>query len=382
LIERIKLDGKEIILVGTAHISDKSVEQVKEIIESEQPDVVGVELCAQRFQQLKSGRQWQETNVSQIVKTGKIYLFLINLLLSNIQKRLGAKMGVKPGSEMLEATKLAQEKKVPIALLDRNVTITLKRAIALMSFWEKVKLLFSIVFGLFSEAEELTKEKVEELKRKDIMTELIQELSEKAPTVKRVLVDERDAFIAHRIRHSPGKKIVAVVGAGHLQGIKENLPKDISIRALETLPKKRNYLKYLAYAVPVLFVAFVVYAFLVKGFGTSLSVLFWWFLINGVLSGLGVLLARGHPLTILSAFLAAPFTSLHPAVAAGWFAAAVETKMSVPKVKDFEMLGSLGSFTDFTKNRVTKILLVAAFANIGSTLGTVVALPYILSLLA
>jgi pheromone shutdown-related protein TraB len=382
LIERITIKDKEIVIVGTAHISEKSVEEVKEAIAKEKPDVVGVELCSQRLAQLRAGKKWQETNISEIIKTGRTYIFLLNLLLSSIQRKLGLKVGVKPGAEMLIAMKTAQENDLPVALLDRNVSITLKRALSMTSFMEKIRLVFAVLAGFFVEEEILTPEKIEALKRKDIMTELMEELSRTAPTLKKVLVDERDAFIAQRIMSAPGKKIVAVVGAGHVAGIKKWLTEKIDLRPLQTVPKKTNWLKGLAYLVPVIFVVMLAYAFLIKGFGASLEIFGWWFLINGVLSALGVLIARGHPLTIITAFLAAPFTSLHPAFAAGWFAAAAETKFNMPKVKDFESLNKLESYGDFTKNRVTRILMVAAFANVGSTIGTVIALPYILSLLA
>lgn len=382
MIERIFKEGKEIILIGTAHISDKSVELVNQVIMEEKPDTVGVELCRQRFMQLKSGKKWQETNINEIMRSGRTYLFLINLLLSNMQRKLGGKVGVKPGSEMVAATKIAGQNNIPISLLDRNVTITLKRAFSLMGLLEKIKLIGSIVLGLFGSQEELTKEKIEELKRQDIMTELMNELSSMAPTVKRVLVDERDVYIANKIMRTPGEKIVAVVGAGHLEGIKRNMDKERNLQELETIPKKKSILPYLKYLVPVIFIAILGSAIYFKGLEVGLQIFLWWFLINGVLSALGVALARGHPLSIITAFLAAPFTSLHPAVAAGWFAALVETRMQAPKVMDFESLNALNSMGDFTKNRVTKILLVAAFANIGSTIGTVVALPYILSLLA
>jgi len=223
MIEKIKFGEKEIILVGTAHISKKSVELVKETIEKENPDTIAVELCQQRYNQLKQGKKWREMDIIKLIQTGQSYLFLTNLLLSNIQKKMGLKLGIKPGSEMIEATKIAEEKQIPISLVDRNVTITLKRALNKTGTIEKIKLILSIILSFFHEAEELTPEKIEELKNEDIMTKLMQELSKIAPTIKKVLVDERDIYIANKIKQTPGKKIVAVVGAGHLKGIKQNI---------------------------------------------------------------------------------------------------------------------------------------------------------------
>ena len=203
MIEKIKFGEKEIILVGTAHISKKSVELVKETIEKENPDTIAVELCQQRYNQLKQGKKWREMDIIKLIQTGQSYLFLTNLLLSNIQKKMGLKLGIKPGSEMIEATKIAEEKQIPISLVDRNVTITLKRALNKTGTIEKIKLILSIILSFFHEAEELTPEKIEELKNEDIMTKLMQELSKIAPTIKKVLVDERDIYIANKIKQTP-----------------------------------------------------------------------------------------------------------------------------------------------------------------------------------
>ncbi len=380
-MEKIFLNGKKIILIGTAHISEQSINAVREAIEKEKPNVIGVELCKSRFAQLKMGRRWSETNISEIIKTKKTYLFLVNLLLSNIQRRFGQKLGIKPGAEMLEAYNIAKEKNIPIVLLDRDVQITLRRAFSLMSFFEKIKIFFSIISGFFREEEELTPELVERLKQKDMMTELMNELSKTAPTIKKVLVDERDMYISQKISSAKGKKILAVVGAGHIEGIKNYLNKKISLEPLLEIPRKRSFWKFIPYIVPVIFVAILGYAFYSKGILLSLELFALWFLINGILSAAGVVLARGHIFSVLAAFFAAPFTSLHPAIAAGWFAGMVEAKYSKPKIKDFEALNKLNSFADFSKNKVTRILLVTAYANIGSTIGTIIAIPYILSLL-
>ncbi|MFH1545624.1 MAG: TraB/GumN family protein [archaeon] len=381
-LEKIFSADKEIILIGTAHISEKSIELVKETIEREKPEAVGIELCASRFKQLKMGKKWQQLNIGEVIKTGRIYLFLLNLLLSNLQRQLGAKIGVKPGAEMIAAYKIAEEKKVPVILLDRDVQITLKRAFSFIGWGEKLKLLFSIVTSFFSEKPEITKELVEKLKEKDMMTELMNELSKTAPTLKKVLVDERDLFIANSILASPFKKIVAVVGAGHVEGVKKYLDKKRDVSKLLFVPKKKSYLKLIfKWIIPLLFVLIMGYAFFIKGFTLSIQIFLWWFLITGSLSALGALIARAHPLSILAAFLAAPFTTLHPALAAGWFAGYVELRVKNPKVEDFEKLNQLNSMGDFYRNQVTKILLITAFANVGATIGVVIAIPYVLSLL-
>jgi pheromone shutdown-related protein TraB len=383
VLEKLSIGKKQVILVGTAHISEKSIELVKETIEKEKPDCVGIELDLQRLRQLKSGRKWSETNISYIIKTGKTYLFLINLMLSNMQRKLGSELGVKPGAEMLKAYEIAKEKEIKIELLDRDVQITLKRAFAFTGIKEKIKILMHVVSGFFSEEEKLTKEKIESLKRKDVMTELMKELSSTAPTIKKVLVDERDLFIANKILQSDSKKIVAVVGAGHLEGIKKALNKKIDLRPLMHVPKKKSFFgRVIKFAIPALFVFFLLYAFYNKGINASIELILLWFFITGIFSALGALAAKAHPVSVLVAFLSAPFTTLHPALAAGWFAGITEIKFNSPKVKDFESLNQLNSFGSLYSNKVTKALIVTAFTNVGATIGVIIALPYILSILA
>ncbi|MDD5163822.1 MAG: TraB/GumN family protein [Candidatus ainarchaeum sp.] len=380
-VEKIKNKEKTIVLVGTAHISKESIELVNKTIEKEKPEIVGVELDAQRYAQLKMGRRWQEMNIGQVIKEGKVYLFLINLLLSNLQRRLGDELGIAPGTEMLEAMRLAEEKKIPIALLDRDIQITMKRAFQNTGIVEKAKLLMQVVTGFFQEGEALTKEKVEELKKTDILNKLMSELSKEFPSLKKTLVDERDLFIANQILNAPGKKIVAVLGLGHLEGVKKFLDKKRDIRELTIVKKKRSIFSILKYVIPALFVVFIAYAFFAKGIEATANVFLWWFLITGICSAIGALIARSHALSILTAFVAAPFTTLHPALASGWFAAGVEMKFRNPKVKDFESLSKLNSYSDWEKNRVTHLLMVAAYTNIGSTIGVIIAFPYLLALL-
>jgi len=380
-VETIKSGEKRIVIVGTAHVSQESVDLVRQTIEQEKPDIVGVELDFQRLQQLRQGKKWQQLDLNQIIREGKTHLFLLNVLLSNLQRQIGRDFGVRPGSEMLMAVKIAAEKKLPIALLDRDVGVTLKRALNRMGIVEKAKLGYSILGGFLGFGQKLDKKTIEQLKQKDVLNALMQQLSKEMPSVKKVLVDERDVFIANRIMQTKAKRIVAVVGAGHIEGIKKYLDKPRDIKKLLVVEKKRSLLGLLKYIVPIAFALMIGYGFYTKGSAIALNLLLLWFLINGLRSAPGAALARAHPFSILAAFLAAPFTSLHPAIAAGWFAGLVELKMHSPKVADFEELPNLDRISSFTKNRVTRILIVTAFANIGSVIGTVIALPYIAALL-
>jgi pheromone shutdown-related protein TraB len=381
-VREISKDGKEIILVGTAHISRKSEELVKEAVEKYSPDAVGVELDMSRLLQLRSGERWRETNVMKIIKSGQAYLFLINLLLANLQKKIGEDIGIKAGSDMLAAVNAAQEQGRAIVLLDRDIKVTMKRAIAKAGIREKLKLFYSIVLMLFGAGKELIEEeKIESLKKKDVMTALMEEFSRELPSLKSVLVDERDLYIADRIQRCKCKRILAVVGAGHLDGIERNILEGRHAEGIDTIPESRNYLKMLKYAVPLLFAAIIGGIFLTKDLSLGINALLGWFLVNGVLSSAGVLIARGHPLSVITAFLAAPFTSLHPFFAAGWFAALAEAKVRAPKVRDIEELQEINSYSAMMKNNATRIVMVGAFANIGSTIGTLIAFPYLASLL-
>lgn len=387
--EVVKFDsgGKTIVLVGTAHISRASVETVGRVIDEENPDVVCVELCKDRKHALLEEKKWDATDIEKVMREGKIYLFLVQVLLSNFQRRIGEELGVKPGSEMLEAIRKAGEKNIPVELVDRDVRVTLKRAIQKTKISEKARILMGFFNDFFS-SEEIDEQLVEELKGEDMISKLLEELAKEAPSVKEVLVDERNQYIADRISSLKAGKVVAVVGAGHLKGIRELLEQDKSEEArnaeigeLEKVYESKSRFKLVGYAIPILFLGLVSWGFVSHGSEVTIRMLSRWILVNGSLSALGALLAAGHPLSIITAFFAAPITSLNPALAAGWFAGFVELKMRKPRVADFKCLFKLKGLRDYWGNRVTRVLLVVALANLGSSLGTFIALPYIASLI-
>ncbi len=381
---RIDLAGKEVLLIGTAHVSKESVELVRETIEKENPDMVAVELCAQRHHAISEKKKWDETDISKVIKEGKGYLFLTQLMLTNFQRKVGDELGVKPGSEMVKALELAKEKNIPIALVDRDIGVTLKRALNRMSLKEKIRILFGLVSGIFEE-EKVTEEMVEKLKEMDVLTEMMEELGREVPSVKETLLDERNHYIADKIASLEAKKIVAVVGAGHVSGIKDILEsKDFStdsvkeeLAELESVPEKKSrFKKYANYALPAAIIGVVLLGFFMAPndpkFLTDSAIQF--ILLTGLLSALGAAFALAHPLSIITAFLVAPITTLHPFLAAGWFAGWVEAKVRKPKVKDFEDLMNINSVLDLWRNKVTKILLVMSFSNLGASLGLVIAL--------
>jgi pheromone shutdown-related protein TraB len=380
-IERVEFEGKEIILVCTAHISRESVALVKKTIEEEKPDAVGVELDAQRFSQLKSGKKWMELDIFQVIRSGQSYLLLLNLLLAGLQKRFGDSVGVKPGEEMMEAISAAEKNGAGVVLLDRDIGITMKRAIGAMGLIEKMKLLSGLFMSFFGVGEKISASQIEELKQKDILTHLIEELGREMPKTKKVLVDERDLYIANSILNAPAKKIVAVVGLGHLEGIKGLLDRKRDVSGLLSVPKARNYLAIMKYAIPALLVLLLALGFYFKGSDAIAKIALAWIAITAFCAALGAFAARAHWKSVLAAFVSAPVTTIHPALAAGWFAGYVEIKERSPKVRDFESLGDIKSLGDFYKNRVTRALLVVALTNVGATIGTLIALSVSASLL-
>jgi len=372
----------DIILVGTAHISKDSVEEVKQVIEEYKPDIVAVELCKRRYESITKKDQWENTPISKLLNSSNAYLLLAQTFLSSIQRKLGKEYGVDPGSEMIAAMDEAKKQGVDVALVDRDITVTLRRAWKRMGFREKFRLAWEFLKALIGyDEEELEELDLKKLMDQDVISAMMEEFSEIAPSITEVLINERDKYIAKKILEESKKgKVVGVVGAGHLKGIQKYLQKkkiDVDLKELEYVPKKRIKIsKVIGYSIPVLFVGLIVALLFFRGeaaYNEIKDILIWWFLINGSLSALGAAIARGHPLTIGAAFLAAPLTSLNPAVAAGWVAGYVEARLRAPMVKDFKQLSKIDSLKDFWNNRVTRLLMVVALANLGSMLGTFIA---------
>lgn len=375
-----------IILIGTAHISKDSVKEVKEAIEKYKPDVVAVELCKRRHDAIIKKDKWESTPVTKLLKSNNAYLMLAQTFLSSIQRKLGKEYGVEPGSEMIAAIDEAKKHGIEVALVDRDISITLKRAWRKMGIREKFRLTWEFLKAMLGYGEEELEDlDLKKLMDQDVISALMEEFREIAPSATNVLIHERDEYIARKILDESKKgRIVAVVGAGHLKGIKKHLEKkklDVDLKDLEYVPKKRfSILKAIGYAIPILFVVLIGWAFFTKGTELVLSMFFYWFIINGVCSAVGAAIARGHPLSIATAFVAAPITSLNPAIAAGWVAGYVEAKLRTPVVKDFKDLSKLDSLRDFLNNRVIRLLMVVALANVGSMIGTFVAFLYIANL--
>jgi len=374
-IHHLTFEDKEIYLVGTAHVSRESVNLVNEVINEKRPDTVCVELCESRYESLTQKKAWQEANVFRVIREKKAFLLLSNLILVYFQKKIGHKLGARPGEEMMRAIESAEGVSASIHLADRDIRTTLARTWRLMGLWTKIKLLAQIITSAGG-LESITEEQIEEMKKKDVLETLLAEIGEELPEVKNILIDERDQYLTYKIRTAPGKRIVAVVGAGHVPGIKHywNLPLDIE--PLKQIPPRSKLISIFKWVIPLLILALFILGFFSAGTSTTTHMLKWWILANSILAGLGAALALAHPLTIFSAVVSAPLTSLNPMIAAGWVSGLVETFVGKPKVRDFERLPEdISSLKGFWKNKISRILLVVVFTNIGSSLGTFVAIP-------
>ncbi len=366
----------KIVLIGTAHVSEKSVEEVRTVIRNLKPDVVAVELCKGRFDSLEGNTQEAQVPIKDLLSGGKIYYYIIHWLLAHLQKKIGEGMGVKPGAEMLSAMEEANDIGANIALIDRDIQVTLQRFWGKMKFLEKVKMIGSLLGGLIDLGKGDDPDlDINHITEPDFVAELVSELRGFAPTAAKVLIDERDAYLAGSIIEAAeggNKTVVVVIGAGHKSGVIKYLKNPKTIPPLKTLteiPKKKyGITKIISFIFVGLIVAFFL-LLLLSGISLKLFLIAFvcWFLITGVLSALGTLLAGGHRNSVLTSFLAAWITTPH----AGWFAALVEAKKLNPKASDIKALFAVENFSDIFKNNIMRVLLVASFANIGNVVGAI-----------
>ncbi len=370
-IHRLDLDGREIILIGTAHISKASVEEVETLIEAEKPDTVCIELCQARYQAITEASRWKNTDIVKIIRERKAPLLLANLIMSSYQKKLAKKFNVQPGQEMKQAIASADAVGAEICLADRDLQVTMLRLWRSSNFWGKMKLFFQFMLGIIMD-EELTEEEMEKMKSKDILSAALDELSTAFPQIKSIVIDERDQYLAQKIKDAPGEKVVAVLGAGHIPGIIEEIRRDHDLSKLSAIAPSPVINKIAGWSIPVLIVALIALTFSVDR-ATGTEQILAWILWNGSLGLLGAVIALAHPLSMLTALLVAPISSLSPLLAAGWFAGLTEALVRKPSVNDFESLAEdIHTMKGFWRNKVTRILLVVVFVNLGSTVGTVI----------
>lgn len=369
----VKLDyqDKQIYLVKTAHVSKNSIEDVKTCIEEVNPDSICIELDEQRYKRLESPDDWRNTDLSKIIKDKQVGFLMANLILSSFQKRMAKSLGSTTGGEMIEGINQSKQRNINLVLADRPIKTTFSRIWANLNGSEKIKLLSGLIESIFSN-EEISEEEISQLKEADALEAALSEVSKEFPNMKRILVDERDMYLSQKIKTAPGNKIVAIVGAAHAPGIERYLDKDINTDELEIVNKKKTIFSYVKYIIPLLIIGIIVYTIL-NNRDMGIKQIKSWILWNGGLSALGTILAFGHPLSVLTAFVMSPITSLNPLLASGWFAGLVEAYVRKPKVKDFEDIAEdTATFKGFWKNRITRTLMVVLFANLFSSIGTII----------
>ena len=374
-VHYLTLDGKEIILAGTAHVSQQSADLVTSLIQEEKPDTVCVELCQPRYQSLRDKQQWRQMDIFQVLKEKKAFLLLINLLLASFQKKIAAKFGIEPGADMIAAIATAEEVGAEIYLADREIRITLARAWKAIGWWGRIKLIFQTILSI-SGADEIEEEDIEQLKQEDMLQMLLAELEKSHPILQKILIDERDRYLSEKIKKAPGSKIVAVVGAGHVAGIKKYWDSSIDLAELDIVPPPGLSREFLKWGIPLAIIAAMVTGFLMGGTEAGVRMLGWWVGANSLLAAAGAIAVRAHPLTIIAAAVSAPFTSASPVIGAGWVAGLVEALLRKPTIGDLEDLAEdITTLGGFWKNRTTRILLVVALVNLGSAIGTFAAIP-------
>lgn len=381
---RIELDGREILLVGTAHISQASVETVRTVIAAENPDHVCVELDEQRYLALKDDKRWQSLNLIEVIRKGQGPFLLASLALTSFQKRMGLQTGVKPGAELLAAAVSAEDAAIGVSLIDRPIRTTLLRAWRKTGFWKRINLLATLLAGLF-ETQKIDEAELEKLRQTDTLSAMLEEMGTILPSVKTILVDERDTFMADRIRNAPGQKVVAVVGAAHLPGIERQLqtaadPKVIA--EISSVPAESRWSKLLPWLIPGAVVALFVAGFFVGDWSKLADAAIAWVLLTGGLCALGTAIAFGHPLTIIAGFVAAPITTLHPALGAGMFTGIVQAFVAAPTVADLERVGDdVATLGGWWRNRTIRVLLVFFFSSLGASAGMLLALRWVAGLI-
>lgn len=369
----LTIDDREFILVGTAHVSRESAELVRRVIEQEKPDRVCVELDAQRFQALTEKQRWESLDIKQVIRNKQLSTLMVNLLLSAYQKKLGLKLGVMPGTELLEAAKVAGENAIPLSLCDRDVRVTLRRAWRSTPFLKKALLLSAVLTSVFDE-KEITEEQIEGMLEGDVLSELMSELGAAMPSLKRVLIDERDMFLTQKMRESEGKRIVAVVGAGHLEGIQKALTEhqSVDLDAINTIPPASPVWKWVGWGIPAAIIGALGYIGWSKGAEAAGDNAMFWILANGIPCAIGAMLALAHPLTIVAAFVSAPITSLTPVIGAAYVTAFVQAWVRPPVVKEFQSVGEdVGVLRKWWQNKLLRVFLAFLLPGLGSMLGSV-----------
>ena len=370
-VTKVQYQDKEITLIPTAHVSKDSALFTETVIDEIKPDSICIELDEDRYQSITDPDKFKQTDIVKIIKEKRVAILLVNLILSNYQKKLAGKLDSQSGNEMLVGINKAQQLNANLVLADRKIQTTFKRVWANQTFVDKVKLISAIVDAAFDD-EEISEEDLLQLQQSDMLTSALSEVTEKFPHIAEVLVEERDKYLAYKIKNAPGKNIVAILGAAHTINIPRYIQEDYSIEQYDVIPEKKLSQKIVKWIIPVAVLVAIICAFRIDP-NVGLNQIKSWIVINGSLAALGALLAGGSIISILVSFVMAPITSLNPFLASGWFAGLAEAKISKPTVADFERLSDdCSTLKGFRTNKVSKILLIVILSNVGSTIGSFV----------
>jgi len=384
-ITRLTFPDREFVLVGTAHVSKASIDEVREVIRAEQPDAVGVEIDAGRYRSLTEPQSWQKLDIVKVLREGKGFLLMANLALSTFQKKIGQELDVQPGQEMIAAVEAANEVGARSDFIDREVQVTLRRAWRKSSFWGKNKLL-GLLFGSVFSDEKVDKTQIEELKQRNQLDGMMAELAKSLPTIKQVLIDERDQYLATSLFQMTGKKMVAVVGAGHVPGMKrwlEDLEGGLAradLAEISRVPPPSWWSRVWPFLIPAAFVALLISGFSTQGWHALQTMLTTVAVTTSAFAAIGSILALAHPVTILVAIVAAPFAALfHPLIHVAYFTGFSEAALRRPQVSDLERLSEDSmSFRGYYRNRLLRILVVILLSTVGATIGMYATLPIVL----
>ena len=369
-VTTLRIHDKEILLIATAHVSKESAALVKQVIEEERPDSVCIELDEDRYKSIQNPKVWEKTDVLQVIKSKKIGFLLANLALSAYQKRIAKRLHVSVGGEMLQGIQSAKDVGAALVLADRNIQTTFLRIWRKLNLWEKLKLIVTI---FVSEDDDITDEDLQELLKTDILEAVLKDMRKQFPKIGDILISERDQYLAAKIKEAPGKKVVAVLGGAHVPGVKAEMERTQNLERITTVPPKKPYGKIFGWTLSAAIIGLIVYGF-INNTQTGVRQLLSWIVWNGGLAALFVSLILPNPLSILTALVAAPITSLNPMLACGWFAGLTQATVQKPTVQDIlSVPEDIVSFKGFYRNRFLKALMVVVLGNIGSSLGTYIA---------
>jgi pheromone shutdown-related protein TraB len=376
----INIKGSSVRILGTAHVSQVSVDQVRTEIKSGQYSDIAVELCESRYEMMSDPDAFGKLDLVEIIRKGKALMVTVMLAMGAFQQRIAEQFGVEPGAEMRIAVLEAKSRKLTVHLIDRNIGVTLRRIYGSVPWWKRPYLVFGLLGSVLGN-DKIEEDEIENLKERDVIEGVLSQFQESARDLYTPLIDERDEFMAvkiWRIASARSCKILAVVGAGHLSGISKYLEeisdnREARLDELEKVPKKKSWMAIIPWAIVVL-ILFGFYLGFSRSPEMGIDLLVEWTLINGGFASLGVLIAGGHFLTIFGAFFAAPITSLNPTIGAGMVTGLIEAWVRKPTVSDFTALRKdTATWKGWRRNNVARTLLAFVFGTLGSAIGTYVA---------